>query len=368
VTVTQIDAGENEAGEGYFASVSDLMVGILFVFLLMLTVFALNFRDAEDSTKVERARYEEALREIELQRAEIELQKARAIAAEEQFKLEEQRAIAAQIEAERLRQEAERQRAKNEELRGLLQMALARIERDIEDRYEARKRLLGSVQRALTERGVRVEVDERSGVLRLAGDLLFSTGSAVLGAEARRTVQTLGEVLAQILPCHTKSTHCTGDPAPILEALLVEGHTDRQPFVGNDRLSTDRALTVFAELRRSQQGLDDLRNPEDLRLSASQATASAGRCRMRKLPPRKIFGGTGGSTSASFCPLVPPRSYGACASRSRRRCDESYLVGAWNVEICPASPSEDGAVAATAGQREAAHHARRDGCSAGSPG
>jgi len=31
-----------EEGGGYFASVSDLMVGILFVLLLMLTVFALN--------------------------------------------------------------------------------------------------------------------------------------------------------------------------------------------------------------------------------------------------------------------------------------------------------------------------------------
>jgi len=34
----------DEEGDGYFASVSDLMVGILFVFLLMLTVFALNYR------------------------------------------------------------------------------------------------------------------------------------------------------------------------------------------------------------------------------------------------------------------------------------------------------------------------------------
>ncbi len=46
--------GSEEGGEGYFASVSDLMVGILFVFLLMLTVFALNFRDTEDEQKVAR--------------------------------------------------------------------------------------------------------------------------------------------------------------------------------------------------------------------------------------------------------------------------------------------------------------------------
>ena len=46
------EASEVEGGEGYFASISDLMVGILFVFLLMLTVFALNYRDAEQEQVV----------------------------------------------------------------------------------------------------------------------------------------------------------------------------------------------------------------------------------------------------------------------------------------------------------------------------
>jgi flagellar motor protein MotB len=54
--------------------------------------------------------------------------------------------------------------------------------------------------------------------------------------------------------------------------MLVEGHTDRQPFQGltaaesqarNDLLSTERALTVFAHLRQQQRILDDLRNPSD---------------------------------------------------------------------------------------------------------
>jgi chemotaxis protein MotB len=49
--------GSDETGEGYFASVSDLMVGILFVFLLMLTVFALNFREEEDKQKIEYSKY-----------------------------------------------------------------------------------------------------------------------------------------------------------------------------------------------------------------------------------------------------------------------------------------------------------------------
>jgi len=60
----------DEDGEGYFASVSDLMVGILFVFLLMLTVFALNFREAEDKQKIEMSKYEEL--RVKAERAEKE--------------------------------------------------------------------------------------------------------------------------------------------------------------------------------------------------------------------------------------------------------------------------------------------------------
>ena len=50
-----MEAAEESGGEGYFASVSDMMVGILFIFLLLLTVFALNFREAEQEQKVKLA-------------------------------------------------------------------------------------------------------------------------------------------------------------------------------------------------------------------------------------------------------------------------------------------------------------------------
>ena len=49
---------EEGGAEGYFASVSDLMVGILFVFLLMLSVFALNYRVAEHDQEVSRAQFD----------------------------------------------------------------------------------------------------------------------------------------------------------------------------------------------------------------------------------------------------------------------------------------------------------------------
>ena len=65
-------------GDGYFASVSDLMVGILFVFLLMLTIFALNYRQAEQDQLVQRSLYERLAAELQQQKAETERQTAEA--------------------------------------------------------------------------------------------------------------------------------------------------------------------------------------------------------------------------------------------------------------------------------------------------
>ena len=278
---------EDDGGEGYFASVSDLMVGVLFVFILMLTVFALNFRDAEQAQMVERQKYEEAVRDAErakqaalVAQARADAQERRAAEAQERADRQERIAKDAQEDAKRESKRASQQQAradeeefKNERLRDLLRQAMAKLQRDIEDRTAARNRLLMSLEQELVSRGVKVQVDQRSGILRLSGDLLFGTGSAVLSAGARQTVQALAEIMTRILPCYASGTSANGcaEREAILETVLVEGHTDRQRFGAldrlasqdqNDRLSAERSLSVFLELRRSQPALDGLRNTD----------------------------------------------------------------------------------------------------------
>jgi len=278
---------EDDGGEGYFASVSDLMVGVLFVFILMLTVFALNFRDAEQAQMVERDRYETAVRAAEqakraAQLAQEEANAQQRLAAEAQERADQQERIAKseQENAKRERERATKQQARadekqqeNERLRALLRQAMVQLQHDIEDRTAARDRLLTSLENELLARGVKVQVDQRSGILRLSGDLLFGTGSAVLSAEARRTVQALADVMARILPCYTSGAPANGCAVveTVLETVLVEGHTDRQRFGlldrlasqdQNDRLSAERSLSVFLELRRSRPAMDALRNTD----------------------------------------------------------------------------------------------------------
>jgi chemotaxis protein MotB len=212
-----------EGGDGYFASVSDLMVGILFVFLLMLTVFALNYREAEHDQEVRRE------------------------------------------ELEAVKKEAAR-------LRKLLEDALRQLQHDIQASANARDRLLNTLEKDLQQRGIKVTVDRQAGILHLPGDLLFGTLSAALGPQQRDSVAILAEALAQTLPCFTAipdRTRCDPTDLPILETVLVEGHTDRRPINGtgnvfrdNDQLSTERALAVFAELQRTEPRLNELFNAD----------------------------------------------------------------------------------------------------------
>ena len=65
----------------------------------------------------------------------------------------------------------------------------------------------------------------------------------------------------------------------MLDAVLVEGHADRQRWAPprdlqeeNDRLSADRALTVFKQLRRDNPALDTMANATGSALLAVSAS------------------------------------------------------------------------------------------------
>lgn len=241
--------GEPE-NEGYFASVSDLMVGVLFVFLLMLTILALNFRD--DSVQLD----------------------------------------ALKAEAARQTAAAQHLRTLNLALKQRLSEAAAALQRELRDREAARAELLDRLATTLQESGIKFTLDQRSGVLRLSDSVPFATGSSALTDETRSTLAVLARVLADVLPCFAVAPDrhgCRNGDSPILETVLVEGHTDTQPFPNmtalqseqeNDRLSAARALTVFTELRTQRPDLDLLHNP-----SGQPLLGISGYGQRRPLPP-----------------------------------------------------------------------------------
>jgi flagellar motor protein MotB len=195
------DAVLEDHEESYFVSMTDLMVGMLFVFVIMLMAFALDYRQAEVSK-------EETVQEL----------------------------------------------------------------KSAED---ARAEMLRDLKRLLQESGVRVEIDERHGILRLPEAILFAKGDATLTAQGREALARVGWALTEVLPCFARVNNvdisglfkdrCPQKPGARLEAIFVEGHTDSDPYAPgagrtNWELSVERAITTYRSLAPAQSLLAGLQN------------------------------------------------------------------------------------------------------------
>jgi flagellar motor protein MotB len=231
--------------DSYLASLSDLMVGLLFVFVIMLMAFGLNYRTAQDRTRA-------AGEELSTARDAAETERQRLAAEVDELEAERQR----------LRQQLAAVVRQRDEL-GELSRALA--ERDL-----VRNAMLQRVQDLLAQRAVLVSIDLGNGILRLSEGLLFESGAPSLRAEGERALRELASALARSLPCYSLAppvmqSDCRQGAEPILETVLIEGHTDDRPFAGgapfdNWTLAALRGVNTFKALVRYQPALDMLRN------------------------------------------------------------------------------------------------------------
>jgi flagellar motor protein MotB len=206
--------GEGEEGENYFVSMTDMMVGVLFIFIIMLMGFALNFQKQTDN------------------------QTDKIVVAEEVGR----------------------------QLQELEQKVSSRIEQ-IQVANATRNRLLRDLRDQLRQEGLVVQVDEANGVLRLSEDAVrFPPDRAELAGRAKENVGKIARVLSRVLPAYSA---CREDQAPgcqtsseaAVETVFLEGHTDT---TGQDErnwsLSTERAVNTFRELASVAPDLRRLRN------------------------------------------------------------------------------------------------------------
>jgi chemotaxis protein MotB len=229
-------AGDDEGN--YLVSVSDLMVGMLFIFIIILMAFALNFRIAEDdATSIQ-----------------LHLARERDEVGREMRRLALERDLLA-VHRDALAEE-------RDEL-GAVSDYLLRNDR-------IRNDMLAAVQSLLRERRVEVSLDPQNGILRLPESLLFDSARAVLRPEGARALRELAAVLARSLPCFSRAPQvqqidCKVAPKPLLEAVLVEGHTDTVPigtpeFADNWQLASARAINTYKALLSYERSLAQLRN------------------------------------------------------------------------------------------------------------
>ena len=210
------DESLSEEGENYFVSMTDMMVGVLFIFIIMLMTFALDFRRSSDVQ-------ENALK------------------------------IAQQV-AEKLKV-----------LERDVQQQIAAIQQTAEDR----RKLLHDIQTQLAAEGLKVEVDDANGVLRLTEDAVrFQPSHAELVDRYKENVDKIAHVLGRILPRHVACLprpglpqNCDGVEGAKVETLFIEGHTDTTGVdADNWQLSTVRAVNTYRQLIATAPLLPSLRN------------------------------------------------------------------------------------------------------------
>ncbi len=151
----------------------------------------------------------------------------------------------------------------------------------LEGRVELRKKLLKDIAAGMARKGYgEVEINYDDGVIRFKSDQFFDVGSDKLKPGAFGLLDALAKVVAEKMPCYVDTAPCT-QGVPILEAVYIEGHTDRQLNLspdgsdGNWPLSSNRAHQTFRFLTERAPVLSSMTNSsgkELLSISAYAAT------------------------------------------------------------------------------------------------
>lgn len=189
--------GTEGGNENYFISMTDLMVGLLLIFIVLLMFFALQFKET----------------------------------------INEQETI-----------------------------------------RDARAGILSNVQKMMEEAGVTVLLDVEQGLVRLPESVLFESGQATLNERGRHAIEVLAARLQQALPCYTKGParrEACPEDSPMVDAILIEGHTDDVPvrfgrrWRDNLELSTFRATNTYRALLEASEengnaSLLDFKNAADV--------------------------------------------------------------------------------------------------------
>ena len=200
-------ASESEEGENYFVSMTDMMVGVLFIFIIMLMIFALDFRTKTD-----------------VQDNAIDV--AREVAR------------------------------KLDDLQKDVKAEIATMDRS----QETRRKLLTTLKSELKADGMDVQIDEANGVLRLTEDAVqFDASQSILLDRAKFNVGQIARVLEKVIPDYVAcripagQNRCRAGLDSSIETVFIEGHTNSTGARGGDdrynwQLSAERSVNTYREI------------------------------------------------------------------------------------------------------------------------
>lgn len=248
-----------------FAPVADLMVGVVFIFMILILALSL---DLSTEKAVPQSTYDLQVREN--QTLNQQLADARAALASEQ-------ALRSAAEARVIKLDTEVARLADF-VRFVRDSQIAPLMQRLSKADQTRTAILTDMQSRLSAMGVDVKVNPDAGTLTLPSTKLFASGQAdPTIPNGRDTILRLGQVMAEILPCYSPPVSGNTLPAACpsrgdfsnVSAVYVEGHTDVFPFGmvygrfrNNWDLSAGRAIEAFTLIRDHYDQLRTLKNQD----------------------------------------------------------------------------------------------------------
>ena len=241
-----------EEGESYYVSMTDMMVGVIFIFIIMLSYFAFEFRST--TAKLTTARHPETAALLQTaanltpKTADIEIDyKAQVLCVPEATLSETGQGAAGQ----------RRCFGFSPPTKASAQVATV---------ADAQKLLMQSLDADLRDAKVPNAVDPTGGALGFRADQLFVQGTAALSPDGQRIAGEVARALAHRLPCLGYGVAVDADcPAgPKLAVANVMAQTNLDAFSAEGQqaasLALQRAAAFHQALTAAQPSLAALRN------------------------------------------------------------------------------------------------------------
>jgi len=260
--------------ENYFVSMTDMMVGILFIFIIMVAFFAFKIQTDEVIPKY---KHEQVVSKLKTEISELT---------------------------------EEIQRLKN------LLSEVNKYELYAKKTIQAREKVLLSIKKTIESKGIVASVNLAQGVITIPGDTLFASGSSDLNdlKGANEKMSFLSEVITKNIGCYVfkenapnnVAARCNDDNV-FIETIFIEGHTDSIPVSrklkdgsrDNLELSSRRATNSYKKIVETSPELELFENPIKQQILSTSAygaqrplrtnSSSQGRQENRRIDMRFIM-------------------------------------------------------------------------------
>jgi outer membrane protein OmpA-like peptidoglycan-associated protein len=220
------------------------------------------------------------LKNIEIKNKDTELTKKDQIIETKQKTIDEK-----EKEIKRLQSTIEKLRERLKQLTKIKDTELARI---LDEISQTRTNILNSIKLKLEDKGIQVQVDTVSGIIRFDNSVIkFASGRFKPSREVKKIIQNVAEILEDELSCFSLGPSSSIDTVcnpslSILEAVQIEGHTDNIPLGSMTRpglqdnldLSAKRAAAAFRIMKEHRKGLMDFENANFLKINKTSDVPS----------------------------------------------------------------------------------------------